>query len=203
MFLIEPQQRRGSARRADKAPADADSRERPKPSRRRQPGQPKLAGSRRLRAIAPALLCGGLGLVALPTAAAADELTADDLNKLRVEIQKEIAALKKQEVKLHQQFLELDRKSQLLDRKNALLDAQLRSIRATGTANAAPVGVGAPGSAATISNAPTQTSPPPSSDIEVAQAPAAAPSTPATAAPAPAAGGQAAPPPAAGESAPI
>ncbi|HEV2099001.1 MAG TPA: hypothetical protein VGR45_08765 [Stellaceae bacterium] len=135
-------------------------------------------------------------------AAAAGDSTTDDLNKLRVEIQKEITALKKQETKLHQQFLELDRKSQLLDRKNALLDAQLRAIRATGSANAAPVGVGAPGSTATISNAPTQTAPPPSSSIEVAQAPAAATPSPAAATPAPAPSGQTAPP-SGGESAPI
>jgi len=146
--------------------------------------------------LAPALLCGGLGLTALPVAAVAGDPSADDLNKLRTEIQKEIAALKKQEAKLHQQFLELDRKSQLLDRKNALLDEQLRTMRATGagTANAAPPGVGAPGSAATISSSPAQSSPTPSSGIEVAQAPAP---------PAPSTGGQAAPPPSGGESAPI
>jgi hypothetical protein len=152
----------------------------------------------RLRQAIPALLLGGLGLTALPVAALAGDPSTDDLNKLRTEIQKEIAALKKQEAKLHQQFLDLDRKSQLLDRKNALLDEQLRAMRATGTgnANAAPPGVGAPGSTATISSSPAQSSPTPSSGIEVAQAPAAAQSVPAT-------GGQAAAPASGGESAPI
>ena len=100
----------------------------------------------RLRILIPALLAGGISLAALPITAAADPST-DDLNKLRAEIQKEIAALKKQEAKLHQQFLDLDRRSQLLDRKSVLLDEQLRTLRATGTgsAGAAPVGVGRAG----------------------------------------------------------
>ncbi len=97
-----------------------------------------------------------------PTAAVADPST-DDLNQLRAEIQKEIAALKKQEAKLHQQFLDLDRKSQLLDQKSVLLDEQLRTLRATGigSAGAAPVGVGAPGSTATITSSPTVAAPAP------------------------------------------
>jgi hypothetical protein len=145
----------------------------------------------------PALLIGGVGLAMLPAAAAADPST-DDLNSLRAEIQKEIAALKRQEAKLHQQFLELDRKSRLLDRKSELLDQQMRMIRATGAGNpAAPPGVGAPGSPATVSSSPTVSSPSPPSGIQVAQAPAAAPPA------APAQGGPPTPPPASGESAPI
>ena len=107
------------------------------------------------------------------------------------------AALKKQEAKLHQQFLDLDRKSKLLDRKSELLDEQLRTLRATGEASTgtAPAGVGAPGTPATISSAPTVSSPSPPG-VEVAQAPAAAPSAPA------APGGQPSPAPAPGESAP-
>jgi hypothetical protein len=134
----------------------------------------------------------------LPVPAAADP-SSDDLAKLRAEIQKEIAALKKQEAKLHQQFLDLDRKSQLLDRKSQLVDEQLRTLRArAGGPGAAPPGVGAPGSPATISSAPTVNAPsPPPSGIQVAQAPAGGPST---AAPQ---GGQPAPPPGGGQSAPI
>ncbi len=151
----------------------------------------------RLRILIPALLAGGISLAALPITAAADPST-DDLNQLRAEIQKEIAALKKQEAKLHQQFLDLDRRSQLLDKKSVLLDEQLRTLRATGTgsAGAAPVGVGAPGSTATITSSPTVAAPAPPSAIEVAQSPAAAPSAPAQ-------GGQPSPPPAGGEAAPI
>jgi len=150
--------------------------------------------------LAPALLFGSLGLTALPVAAAADS-SSDDLNKLRAEIQKEIAALKKQEAKLHQQFLDLDHKSKLLDQKSVLLDEQMRTLRATGTASAGivPAGVGAPGSTATISSAPTVASPTPPSSIEVAQTPSATPA-PSTA---PAQGGQPGPAPAGGESAPI
>ena len=148
----------------------------------------------------PALLSGTVALTALPLGAAAGDPSTDDLNKLRADIQKEIAALKKQEAKLHQQFIDLDRRSKVLDQKSVLLDEQLRNLRATGigAASVVPAGVGAPGSTATISSAPTVSSPtPPASGIEVAQAPAAAP-------PAPATGGEpAAPPPAGGESAPI
>ena len=133
----------------------------------------------RLRILIPALLAGGVSLAAFPVTAAADPST-DDLNQLRAEIQKEIAALKKQEAKLHQQFLDLDRRSQLLDKKSVLLDEQLRTLRATGigSAGAAPVGVGAPGSTATITSSPTVAAPAPPSAIEVAQSPAAAPSSP-------------------------
>ena len=127
-----------------------------------------------------ALLLGGVCLGALLPAPAAADPSSDDLSKLRTEIQKEIAALKKQEAKLHQQFLDLDRKSKLLDRKSELLDEQLRTLRATGEASTgtAPAGVGAPGTPATISSAPTVSSPSPPG-VEVAQAPAAAPSAPA------------------------
>ena len=206
MFLSGPRQqlfdiKSGSAPLAKSEPL----------SRRSAPG-PAFAGldgtarrrRRGPRAVAAVLLCGGLGLTALPAAALADS-SSDDLNKLRADIQKEIAALKKQEAKLHQQFLDLDRKSKLLDRKSELLDEQLQNMRATGVPNVAPPGVGAPGSTATISSAPTIGSPAPpagpaaaGSGIEVAQAPgAAAPSAPA------AAGGQPTPPPAGGKSAPI
>lgn len=145
-----------------------------------------------------ALLLGGVCFGALASPAAADPAT-DDLGKLRAEIQKEIAALKKQEAKLHQQFLDLDRKSKILDRKSELLDEQLRTMRATGleTNGAAPAGVGAPGTPATISSAPTVSSPSPPTGVEVAQAPAAAPSAPA------APGGPPSSAPAPGESAPI
>jgi hypothetical protein len=146
----------------------------------------------RLRMTVPALLFGGASLIALPGTALADSST-DDLNQLRATIQKEIAALKKQEDKLHQQFLELDRKSQLLDRKNQLLDRQLSILRATGlgTASAAPPAAAASSFAA------------PASGLEVAQTPAPATSAPVTA---PEAGGGGAPapsPPAGSESAPI
>jgi hypothetical protein len=143
-----------------------------------------------------ALFVSGLSLAMLPVAAAADP-SNDDLTKLRTEIQKEIAALKKQEAKLHQQFLDLDRKSKLLDRKSELLDEQLRTLRATGSASAAPPEVGAPGSPATISSSPTVNSPSPPSGIEVAQAPAGAPPTAASQ------GGQSTPPPSGAETAPI
>src|SRR6516225_6218425 len=185
MSLNQPRQRLLPTHRASAASAAVESAGLPRPCR--QSGGPSAATARGRRLmLAPALLCGGLGLTALPVAAVAGDPSADDLNKLRTEIQKEIVALKKQEAKLHQQFLELDRKSQLLDRKNALLDEQLRTMRATGagSANPAPPGVGAPGSAATISSSPAQSSPTPSSGIEVAQAPAP---------PAPSTGGQAAP----------
>ena len=154
----------------------------------------------------PVWLLGSLSLVLFPSAALADS-SANDLAKLRAEIQKEISALKKQEAKLHQQFLDLDRKSRLLDKKNALLDAQLRTMRATGTGNAAiaPAGVGAPGSTATISSAPAPASAEANSSatgIQVAQSPG-----PAQSAPAPAVQGGGGQPgggqPAGGESAPI
>ncbi len=160
------------------------------------------------------MVLGGLGLTVLPAAAAADP-TGDDLNNLRTEIQKEIAALKKQETKLHQQFLDLDRKSKLLDHKSELLDEQMRNLRATGTGGAgiAPAGVGAPGSTATISASPAA-SPPAStsapaapaaaagSGIQVAQSPASTPSS-APAAAQQGGAGQEGGAPAGGESAPI
>ncbi|MGC2522681.1 MAG: hypothetical protein WA417_08610, partial [Stellaceae bacterium] len=163
MFLSGPRQqlfdtKGGSAPLAESKPL----------SGRRSAPDPAFAGldgtarSRRRgsRAVAAVLLCGGLGLTALPAGALADS-SSDDLNKLRADIQKEIAALKKQEAKLHQQFLDLDRKSKLLDRKSELLDEQLQNMRATGVPNVAPPGVGAPGSTATISSAPTVGSPAP------------------------------------------
>lgn len=139
----------------------------------------------------PLLFVGGLSVVTLPITAAADP-NADDLAKLRAEIKKEIAALKKQEAKLQQQFIDLDRRSQLLD-------TQLRMLRAAGTegAETASPGGGAPGSSATISGSPTPSSAPPAAGSEVAQAPAAppVPTTPAA--------GQPTSPPASGEAAPI
>lgn len=146
----------------------------------------------------PALLVAGLGFGLVPVGAVAADTGGDDLAQLKAEIQKELTTLKREEAKLHQQFLELDRKSKLLDRKSELLDQQLRAIRGTGAAGpAAAPDVGAPGSPATISGSPTMGSPSPGSALEVAQAPAAAPS------PAPAGGGQTTPPPSGGEAAPI
>jgi hypothetical protein len=208
MFLSKPRQRFLSNEGSDAAVAKGGIAS----PRRSAPGpiSAKLGGTgskdRGSRVPAAALLCGVLGLTAMPGAALADSST-DDLNKLRADIQKEIAALKKQEAKLHQQFLDLDRKSKLLDRKSELLDEQLKTMRATGAPSAAPAGVGAPGSTATISSAPTVSAPAPpaaptaGSGIEVAQAPGAA--APSAAPTAPAATPSSAPPPAAGESAPI
>jgi hypothetical protein len=156
-------------------------------------GQRRRAAASRL--LLPALLLGGTFLVALPVAARADS-TTDDLNQLRATVQKEIAALKKQESKLHQQVLELDRKSKILDLKNRLLDKQLRELRATGVETVSPV----PSNVAT--SAPTTSG----SGLEIAQAPAQTSNAPAEAA-SPAASqssGTAAPAqPAGGESAPI
>ncbi len=153
----------------------------------------------RLRKTMPALLLSGASLIALPGGALADS-TTDDLNQLRATVQKELAALKKQEDKLHRQVLELDRKSQLLDHKNQLLDRQLREIRATGLETVSPA---PPGIASSVPTAP-------SSGLEVAQTPAPAPSaptssTPATSAPAAPQGGGAAASssPSGSESAPI
>jgi hypothetical protein len=201
MILAEPRRRLRPANRADRALLARECRGRPKVGGPLDDG-PDTARSRHgLRTVAPILLVGGVSLIALPGAARADPSSAEDLNQLRATIQKEIAALKKQEDRLHQQVLELDRKSKLLDRKNQLLDQQLRSLRATGvgTASAVPAGVGAPGSTATISAAPTASA----SGIEVAQTPAPAAPAP-TAAPA-GGGGTAAPasPGGGGESAPI
>jgi hypothetical protein len=142
----------------------------------------------------PALLLGGTALVTLPGGARADA-TSDDLNQLRATVQKELAALKKQEGKLHQQVIELDRKSQILDRKNQLLDRQLRELRATGVETVSPLPSNVAASAPATSG----------SGLEVAQAPASQTSAPAGSAPAaPQAGAAAAPTaPANGESAPI
>jgi hypothetical protein len=144
----------------------------------------------------PALFAGGLGFALAPTAGVAADPGTDDLNRLKAEVQKELAELKRQEAKLHQQFLELDRKSKLLDRKSELLDRQLQEIRAAGSEPAAaPPQVGAPSSSATISSSPTVAAPTQTSGgVEVAQAPPA---------PTPAPGGQPAAPPAGSESAPI
>ena len=122
--------------------------------------------------MAPAMFFGGVFLVSLPGAAVADG-SSDDLNQLRATVQKELAALKKQEDKLRRQVVELDRKSKQLDLKNRLLDKQLRTLRATGlgTVNVIPGGV-------------AETSPaPPSSGIEVAQSPAPSTTAPTNSAP--------------------
>jgi hypothetical protein len=205
MFLAEPRQRLRTANRADRALVARQCRRRPRVGGLLGDGPDSARSRHRLWAVAPILLFGGVSVIALPGAAVADPSSTEDLNQLRAAIQKEIATLKKQEDKLHQQVLELDRKSKLLDRKNQLLDQQLRSLRAAGTAAAVPAGVGAPGSTATISTAPTASA----SGIEVAQTPGPAAPT-ATSAPTPTAapaggGGTAAPasPGGGGESAPI
>ena len=179
MFLIEPRRRLRPASQAGEGPAAAASTGRSSPCKR-FPGEEaaRATSPYRLRMMAPALLFGGVSLVAMSSGAVADPSSTDDLDQLRATIQKEITTLKKQEQTLHQQVLELDRKSQLLDRKNQLLDQQLRSIRATGLGPVSAV----PTAAA------TQPVPAPAaSAVEVAQTPAPA------AAPAPAASAPAAP----------
>ena len=194
LFSIESRRRLRSAAPTGVAESAAECRSRP------TAGGPPARRRRRLTGVAgcpqktvPALLLGGAALIGLPGGAFADSAT-DDLNQLRATVQKEIAALKKQEDKLHRQVLELDRKSQLLDRKNQLLDRQLREIRATGlgTVSPAPPGI--------ASSVPTT----PSSGVEVAQTPAPTASTPPNSTPAAPQGGAAAPAsPSGGESAPI
>jgi hypothetical protein len=204
MFLSGPRQRFTIVddNGASFAKSGDGSRRRPVPGSTSAGLDIAIGRARRPGIVAAVLLGGVVGLIVLPAPALADSST-DDLNKLRADIQKEIAALKKQEAKLHQQFLDLDRKSKLLDHKSELLDEQMKNIRATGAANVAAPEVGAAGSTATISNAPTVSSPAPpaappaSSGIEVAQAPGAAAPSAAPAAP------STAPPPAGGESAPI
>ena len=64
--------------------------------------QRRRAGGR-LRDVAPALLLGSGFLILLPSTVFADDST-EELKQLRASLQKEIAALKKQEQKLHQEF---------------------------------------------------------------------------------------------------
>ncbi len=173
MFPIESRPAPGLTKRVERTAIAAA---RPRPRRTGKPSigleQGRTAGLWRLWAMAPAMVFGGAFLVSQPKAAVADGST-DDLNQLRATIQKELAALKKQEDKLHRQVVELDRKSKQLDLKNQLLDRQLRTLRATGlgTINVAPGGVAETGPA------------PPSSGIEVAQSPAPSTAAPTNSAP--------------------
>ena len=147
----------------------------------RPPAPSSRGGGRgRLRDVAPALLLGSGFLILLPSTVFADDST-EELKQLRASLQKEIAALKKQEQKLHQEFLKLDRKSELLDQ-------QLRNLRATGVAteNAPlPAGAGSPGVALGTGNGTVNAVPPaggggsavkpgPSTEIAQTSQPAAA-----------------------------
>jgi hypothetical protein len=140
------------------------------------------------------LLLGGASLIALPGSAHADPAT-DDLDQLRATIQKEIAALKKQEDRLHQQFIDLDRRSRQLDRKSQLLDQQLSTLRATGLG----AGSAVPSAGGSATSSPVA----PATGLEVAQTPAPTTSAPVGAPQGGGGGAAAPPPPAGGESAPI